>query len=150
MDEPAIEKLGAAPLHTGLGEIAALKSKSELGKYLGHEHLALRGGTLFGFGSDQDFADAIAGDCLRSTPADSAFRTAITTPRPIPSRSEIRGQYAGHVQRMFELDGRPGRCGCRGSQNRDGDGNGAGAEIPDAGARSAILTTCSTKWIVRS
>jgi hypothetical protein len=32
MDEPAIEKLGAAPLQMALGEIAALKSKSELGK----------------------------------------------------------------------------------------------------------------------
>jgi len=41
MDEPAIEKLGAAPLQMALGEIAALKSKSELGKYLGH-HIWLR------------------------------------------------------------------------------------------------------------
>src|SRR5208337_628767 len=59
MDEPAIEKLGAAPLQTALEKIAALNSKSDLGKYLGHEHLALEGGgMLFGFGSNQDYADA--------------------------------------------------------------------------------------------
>ena len=70
MDEPGIEKLGAAPLQTGLEEIAALKSKSELGKYLGQAHLAaiLSGSVdvdvggvyrmVFWFGSNQDFADA--------------------------------------------------------------------------------------------
>src|SRR5690242_10001157 len=50
MDEPAIEKLGAAPLKAGLKEISALKSKDELGKYLGLQQPALsRSRMLFDF-----------------------------------------------------------------------------------------------------
>jgi endothelin-converting enzyme/putative endopeptidase len=106
MDEPAIEKLGAAPLQTGLGEIAALKSKSELGKYLGHEHLALRGGTLFGFGSDQDFADATQVIAFaRAGGLGLPDRDYYT--KADPKSQRIRGQYVGHVQRMFVLMGDP-------------------------------------------
>jgi putative endopeptidase len=107
MDEPAIEKLGPAPLETGLEEIAALKSKSELGKYLGHEHLAERdSGMLFGFGSNQDFADAtqviaFAGAGGLGLP-DRDYYT-----KTDPKSQEIRGQYLRHVQRMFELLGDP-------------------------------------------
>ena len=106
MDEPAIEKLGAAPLQGGLGEIAALNSKSELGKYLGREHLALRGGTLFGFASDQDFADATQVIAFAHAGGlglpDRDYYT-----RTDPKSQRIRDQYAGHVQRMFVLMGDP-------------------------------------------
>ena len=107
MDEPAIEKLGAAPLETDLSEIAALKSKAELGTYLGQEHLALRGsGMLFGFGSHQDFADstqviAIARAGGLGLP-DRDYYT-----KTDPKSQQIRDQYLGHVQRMFELMGDP-------------------------------------------
>ena len=105
MDEPAIEKLGAAPLQTGLGGIAALKSKSELGKYLGQEHLAVRGsGMLFGFGSNQDFADATQVIAFAEAGGlglpDRDYYT-----KTDPKSQEIRGQYLGHVQRMLELMG---------------------------------------------
>lgn len=49
--EPAIDKLGVAPMQDDLHAIAALNSKQELGKFLGGEHLPVRGGMLFGFGS---------------------------------------------------------------------------------------------------
>jgi endothelin-converting enzyme/putative endopeptidase len=107
MDEPAIEKLGAAPLETALGEVAALKSKSELGKYLGQEHLALEGGgMLFGFGSNQDYADA-----------NQVIAFADSGGLGLPDRDyytktdsksqEIRDQYVGHVEKIFELMGDP-------------------------------------------
>ncbi len=107
MDESAIENLGAAPLQTSLGEIAALKSKSELAKYLGQEHLALGGGgTLFGFGSGQDYADASqviafadAGG-LGLPDRDYYIKTD-------PQSQQIRTQYLGHLQRMFKLLGDP-------------------------------------------
>jgi endothelin-converting enzyme/putative endopeptidase len=107
MDEPAIEKLGAAPLQAGLGEIAALKSKAELGKYLGQEHLALRGsGMLFGFGSNQDFADAtqviafaVAGG-LGLPDRDYYTKTD-------PKSQQIRDQYVAHMQKMYVLMGDP-------------------------------------------
>jgi len=105
MDEPTIEKLGAAPLEAGLGEIAALKSKSELGRYLGQEQLAVWGGEmLFGFGSNQDFADATQviafADAGGLGLPDRDYYT-----KTDPKSQEIRGQYLGHVQRMFELIG---------------------------------------------
>jgi putative endopeptidase len=107
MDEPAIEKLGAEPLETGLEQIAELKSKDELAPYLGHEHLALRrSGMLFGFGSDQDFADstqviAFAGAGGLGLP-DRDYYT-----KTDAHSKEIRAKYLAHVQRMFELIGDP-------------------------------------------
>jgi endothelin-converting enzyme/putative endopeptidase len=105
MDEPAVEKLGAAPLEAGLREIGGLKSKSDLGKYLGHEHLGIQGNhMLFGFGSNQDFSNAsqvIAfadGGGLGLPDRDYYTKTDHKS-------QEIRGQYVRHVQRMFELMG---------------------------------------------
>jgi endothelin-converting enzyme/putative endopeptidase len=105
MDEPTIEKLGAAPLEAGLEEIPALKSKSELGRYLGQEHLAVWGnGMLFGFGSNQDYADATQviafADAGGLGLPDRDYYS-----KTDPKSREIRSQYLGHVQRMFELIG---------------------------------------------
>ena len=105
MDEPALEKLGAAPLQPGLEEIAALKSKSELGRYLGREHLAVWGSAmLFGFGSDQDYADATQVIAFAEAGGlglpDRDYYT-----RTDPRSQKTRSQYLGHVQRMFELIG---------------------------------------------
>ena len=105
MDEPAIEKLGAAPLETGLKEIDALKSKSDLGKYLGHEHLGIQGNhMLFGFGSNQDFANASQVIAFADSGGlglpDRDYYT-----KTDHKSQEIRGQYVRHVQRMFELMG---------------------------------------------
>ena len=107
MDEPAIEKLGAAPLQAGLKEIAVLKSKSELGKYLGQEHLTMRGGgALFGFGSDQDFTDATQVIAFaRAGGLGLPDRDYYT--KTDPNSQVIRDQYVGHVVRMFELMGDP-------------------------------------------
>src|SRR5258707_2246396 len=59
MDEPAIEKLGAAPLKPQQDEIAAFKTKKDLAALLARQHLSnSTGGLFFNFGSDQDFADS--------------------------------------------------------------------------------------------
>jgi endothelin-converting enzyme/putative endopeptidase len=105
MDEPAIEKLGAAPLQAGLGEIAALKSTSEPGKYLGPAHLAATdSGMLFGFGSNQDFADATQviafADAGGLGLPDRDYYT-----KADAKSQQIRSQYLDHVRRMFELMG---------------------------------------------
>ena len=58
MDEPAIEKAGARPLRPLLDEIAALKDAGDLPPVLARMHLQSFGSPLFGFGSNQDFADS--------------------------------------------------------------------------------------------
>ncbi|HEV8492742.1 MAG TPA: M13 family metallopeptidase [Candidatus Angelobacter sp.] len=105
MDEAAVEKLGAAPLKPALDAIAALKSKKDLAALLGREHLTnATQDLLFGFGSDQDFADssqviafAVAGGL--GLP-DRDYYT-----KPEPKSEEIRQKYLAHVQKMLELLG---------------------------------------------
>ena len=107
MAEPAIDKLGAAPMEDDLREIAALKAKGDLGRYLGQEHLSVRGGgMLFGFGSNQDFADSsqviafVEAGGLGLPDRDYYTKTDAKS-------QEIRDKYVAHVQRMFELMGDP-------------------------------------------
>jgi putative endopeptidase len=105
MDEPAIEKLGAVPLQAGLQEIAALGSKDQFAKYLGRQHLVMRGnGMLFGSGPNQDFEDS-------SQEIAFAFAGGLGLPdrdyytKADPKSRKIRDKYLAHVQRMFELLG---------------------------------------------
>jgi putative endopeptidase len=59
MDEGAVNKAGAAPLRPDLDAIAALKRTSDLPPLLGRLHLeSAEDSALFGFGSNQDFADS--------------------------------------------------------------------------------------------
>jgi len=105
MDESAVEKAGAAPLKPGLDEIAALRSLRDLPAYLGREHLNIAGShMLFGFGSNQDFADssriiafASAGG-LGLPDRDYYVKTDAKS-------QETRQKYVEHMQRMFELLG---------------------------------------------
>jgi len=105
MDESAVEKAGAAPLKPGLEEIAALRSLRDLPAYLGREHLNIAGShMLFGFGSNQDFADssriiafASAGG-LGLQDRDYYVKTDAKS-------QETRQKYVEHMQKMFELLG---------------------------------------------
>jgi len=105
MDESAVEKAGAAPLKPGLDEIVALRSLRDLPAYLGREHLNIAGShMLFGFGSNQDFADssriiafASAGG-LGLPDRDYYVKTDAKS-------QETRQKYVEHMQRMFELLG---------------------------------------------
>src|SRR5437016_2158594 len=58
MDEPAVERAGAAPLKPLLDRIAALKSANDLADFVAERHLASSTTMLFGFGSNQDYGDA--------------------------------------------------------------------------------------------
>jgi putative endopeptidase len=105
MDEPAIERAGAAPLKPELDSIAALKSANQLGNLLGRLHLAVRGsGMMFGFGSDQDFGDATQVIAFATAGGlglpDRDYYTKDDT-----KSEDIRKKYVAHVQRMFELLG---------------------------------------------
>ena len=105
MDEAAAEKLGAKPLDPWLREIAALRSVKDLPALLAREHLATQGGSLlFGFGSNQDFADST-----------SVIGFADAGGLGLPDRDyyvksdakseEIRRKYLDHVRKMFALLG---------------------------------------------
>ncbi len=105
MDEAAVEKLGAKPLDPWLREIATLRSVKDLPALLAREHLATQGGSLlFGFGSNQDFADST-----------SVIGFADAGGLGLPDRDyyvktdakseEIRRKYLDHVRKMFVLLG---------------------------------------------
>ncbi|HLG95505.1 MAG TPA: M13 family metallopeptidase [Bryobacteraceae bacterium] len=105
MDESAIEKAGAAPLKPDLDRIAALQSIRDLPALLGRLHLGIAGDhMLFGFGSNQDYADSSQVIAFASAGGlglpDRDYYTK-TDPKSI----ETRQKYVEHVQRMFELLG---------------------------------------------
>ena len=107
MDETAVEKAGAAPLKAELDEIAALKSLHDVPTLLAQQHLRLFGDhMLFGFGSNQDYADssrviafASAGG-LGLPDRDYYVKTDAKS-------EETRSKYLEHMQKMFELIGEP-------------------------------------------
>ena len=105
MDEATVEKLGMDPLKPGLAEIAALKSKKDLGALLGREQMTTStDGLLFSFGVDQDFADssqiiAFLGAGGLGLP-DRDYYT-----KSDAKSEEIRQKYVAHVQRVLELIG---------------------------------------------
>ena len=105
MDEPAIEKAGWQPLKPVLDEIAALKSLKELTALVSREHLQLQGnGMMFGFGSNQDFADS-------NSIIAFAFAGGLGLPdrdyytKTDPKSVEIRAKYLEHVRNMLRLIG---------------------------------------------
>jgi len=91
-------------LRPALDAIGALKSTADFPAFLAHEHLALDFGMLFGFSSNQDFADssreiAFAGAGGLGLP-DRDYYT-----KTDAKSQEIRKRYVAHVQRMLELLG---------------------------------------------
>ena len=103
MDESAMEKAGAAPLKPELDEIAALNLIRDLPALLvARQHLAAFGDQMmFGFGSNQDFAEFLAGHRIRRAPAGWVCRIAITIRRPTPNPSrpaQVRRACAENVR----------------------------------------------------
>jgi endothelin-converting enzyme/putative endopeptidase len=105
MDEAAVEKLGAAPLKPHFDRIASMASKKELPQVLALLQLATGSEKLFfGFGSNQDFADA-----------SQVIAFATSGGIGLPDRDyylkddekskEIRANYVAHVARTFQLLG---------------------------------------------
>ena len=105
MDEAAVEKRGAKPLAPFLAQINAMKSKRDLPVVLANLQLNMAdAGFFFGFGSNQDFADASRV---------IAFATAggLSLPdrdyylKAEDKSKQIRDQFVSHVARTFELLG---------------------------------------------
>ena len=107
MDEAAIEQLGAKPLQPNLARIDAMQSKRDLPQVLATLHLATGdSGLFFGFGSNQDYADASSVIAFASGGGlglpDRDYYT-----KDDDRSKDIRAKYVGHVARMFELLGDP-------------------------------------------
>ncbi len=105
MDEPAVDKLGSKPLAPALARIDAMKSIRDLPAVLAALHLETSGnGFLFGFGSNQDFANS-----------ESVIAFATAGGLGLPDRDyytkddqhsvELRRKYVAHVQNMLQLLG---------------------------------------------
>jgi putative endopeptidase len=105
MDEAAIEKAGLQPIESRLRAIAGIKTLAELSQVVSAQHAdGSSDGTLFGIGSDQDFADsqsviAFAGRGALGLP-DRDYYT-----KTDKKSVEIRDRYVAHLTRMFELLG---------------------------------------------
>ncbi len=105
MDESAVEKAGASPLKAALGEIAALKSVRDLPAFLGRQHLNITGNhMLFGFGSNQDFADSTQVIAFATAGGLGLPDRDYYTKTDAKSQ-ETRQKYVEHVQKMLELLG---------------------------------------------
>jgi endothelin-converting enzyme/putative endopeptidase len=103
MDEAAINKKGLAPVQPELAKIAAIKSKSDLPKYLADAHL-LGARAFFNFGSEPDAKDAkmtIAGTDqggIGLPDRDYYFREDAKS-------TALREAYVAHITSMFKLAG---------------------------------------------
>jgi endothelin-converting enzyme/putative endopeptidase len=105
MDEDAIDAKGLQPLQPELDGIAALSSKKELTDLLAHYQM-INVGAFFGFGEQQDFADArkqiaVADQGGLGLPErDYYFRAG-------DDAEKTRKQYVEHVAAMLQLLGEP-------------------------------------------
>src|ERR1700682_2439395 len=105
MDEAAVEQLGAKPLQPNLARIDAIKSKRDIPQVLANLHLATGdSGLFFGFGSNQDYADASSVIAFASGGGlglpDRDYYT-----KDDDRSKHIRAKYVTHVTRTFELLG---------------------------------------------
>ncbi|MGA2991865.1 MAG: M13 family metallopeptidase [Candidatus Korobacteraceae bacterium] len=106
MDEAAVEKAGAKPLEPAFRELAAIKTVTDLAPWLARQHLVSFGYTsmMFGFGSNQDFADSTRVIAFASASGlglpDRDYYL-----KPEARMEDTRKHYVAYVQKMFELLG---------------------------------------------
>jgi endothelin-converting enzyme/putative endopeptidase len=114
MDEAAIEAKGLAPLKPELDRIAALKTKGEIAAALARLH-ASGVPALFRFGAQPDFKDA-------SVNIAAVDQSGLALPdrdyylKDEARFADVRKQYPGHVQKMFELMGEPAAAAAKDAQ----------------------------------
>lgn len=107
MDEAAVERLGASPLAAILERIDALERAEDLPALLARLHLETGdGGFLFGFGSNQDFADSARVIAFATAGGLGMPDRDYYTDRDAHAL-ELRRLYAEHVARTFVLLGDP-------------------------------------------
>ena len=105
MDETTIETAGVKPLQTTFDEIEGLRSIGEIPKLLARLHLEINGNhMLFGFGSNQDYADSTQVIAFASAGGlglpDRDYYT-----KADAKSEEIRARYVAHIEEMFRLLG---------------------------------------------
>ena len=103
MDEVKIEELGVKPLAADLARINALKSASDLSRYIREEQA--RGGVLFNFYGNGDFNNpemviAYAGQGGLGLPERDYYL------RPDADSQKLLSQYQAHIALMLVLSGR--------------------------------------------
>ena len=107
MDEAAVESAGARPLARDLAAISALRSKDELAGLLGRiDPTVAEAGLVFGFGSEQDYADT-----------DAVIGLLASGGLGLPDRDyyvkddarskETQARYVEHLGRLLALLGDP-------------------------------------------
>ena len=106
MDEGAVEAAGARPLAKDLAAISALRSKADLAGLLGGLDPSLADGFVFGFGSEQDYADT-----------DAVIGLLAASGLGLPDRDyyvkddarskEAQAKYVEHLGRLLTLLGDP-------------------------------------------
>jgi endothelin-converting enzyme/putative endopeptidase len=105
IDEKAVNEKASAALNAELARIDGLQSKSELPELLAHYQL-INVNAFFGYGSQQDFADAtreiaaVSQGGLGLPEKDYYFRKG-------EKDEEIRKQYVQHIANMLHLLGAP-------------------------------------------
>ena len=105
MDEAALEKAGITPLQPRLDEIAGIKTIRELPALLARYHLS-GNNMLFGFGSNQDFADSTREIAFASAGGLGLPDRDYYVKTDAKSQ-ELRQKYLDHVATMFVLLGEP-------------------------------------------
>ncbi len=105
MDESAVEKLGAAPLRPLLDQIAGMHTLDDLPPLLARLHLGPgHDAALFGFGSNQDFADSERVIAFASA-AGLGLPDRDYYVKTDPKSQEIRTRYLDHVSTILQLTG---------------------------------------------
>ena len=114
MDEAAIEAKGLAPLQPQLNRIAAIKSKREIAVVLAH--LQSYGVPAFlRFGAQPDFRNASV-NIAAVDQGGTALPDRDYYLKDEARFADVRKQYPGHVQKMFELLGESKEAAARDAQ----------------------------------
>jgi putative endopeptidase len=104
MDTATIDKAGIKPIEKDLAAISGIASLSALGDVIATQQMDFGGGTLFSFGSQQDFKDS-------SQVIASVTQGGLSLPdrdyylKDDAKSVETRQRYVAHLQKTFELLG---------------------------------------------
>jgi endothelin-converting enzyme/putative endopeptidase len=105
MDETSIEKAGLSALEPALKRMSALASVKEIPALLAEQHLGFGGGDMiFGYGSNQDFANSEAVISFLSAGGLGLPDRDYYTKTDAKSVT-LRNQYVAHVEKMLTLLG---------------------------------------------
>jgi putative endopeptidase len=115
MDEPAVEKLGAAPLVERLAEVQALGSKPALAAWLGRNLPAAPTALLFTYSSAQDYKHA-SDEIAEIDQGGLGLPDRDYYLKKDARSVKLRADYQAHVQAMLALAGLPAAAAASGAK----------------------------------